>query len=197
MASKFQFDIKFKSSDMKKLQKFLSNETINVLKTEVSKAALKNALIFQAHIIQNIKSKKFKSNSNLTKILKGGDTPLIDTGDMISALEVELVDSFTSRVGFLSNSKTSHGGDLKRVVQLLHEGFQVKLTPAMKAHLAMKLKESGIASGVGLRAGSGGVIRVPPRPFLKHSFEDKLLRDTINQNWENAVKNTLKRMGAL
>lgn len=171
---------------------------MKILREEVDRATTRNALLVQDEIKQRILQKKYEPNSKITEILKGENFPLKDTADMIQAIEVEIRDSFTGFVGFLKNQKTSHGGDMKKVVDRLQEGFEVRITPKMRAFLFAKAREAGWEPEEGQEpTGSTGVIRVPPRPFLQEVFDDKKIIGIVNRNWENAVKMTLQRFKAL
>lgn len=189
-------EIKFGGKGLKDFERFLSKETMRVMTEEVGKATLKNALIMQAEIRRTILSKEFAPNTKLTQLLKGENFPLKDTGDMVSAIETELKDSFNAFVGFLKQSRSSHGGDLERVVGLLQEGFEFRVTAAQRAFLFAHMPESNRPDA---SSGPGGtsVVRVRARPFLQKTFESPTMRDKLNRNWEKAVKTALERMNAL
>ncbi len=189
--------IVFTGPGARDFEKFSNSKiTMEILKEEVGKATLRNALLLQDEIKQSILKKKFKKNAKVTQAIKGENFPLKDTGDMLSAVETELKDSFNAFVGFLENSKTSHGGNLKKVVPLLEKGFEVRITPAMRRFLFAKAAEGGGDAG-GPKKASSGVIRVPGRPFLQKAFKNKKNIRKMNRNWELAVRLALKRIKAL
>jgi len=191
------FEIKY-SGDFKKFEKFLdSKRHMKILETEVGQATAMNAALIQDEIIRRILTRNFKTkNSPLTIALKKSSTPLIDTSDMMKAIDVELKGSFTAFVGFLKNQKTSHGGNMNQVVPRLEKGFEVKITPQMKMWLYAKMRRAGIAPNP-VKTSSSGVLRIPPRPFITPVFESKAMARKLNRNWKEAVKRAYKQMGAL
>ena len=182
------------TGDVKKFQAFTSTKTMNVIGDEIKKATAKSVAMVLDKIEQGIKQKQFKSNSPLTQAIKGEDYPLKDTGDLLQILEYELKGQWEAFVGILRKGKTSHGGDLYRVVQLLEEGFEVRITPEMRKALFAKAG-GNIASGG--TSSSAGVLRIPPRPFLRSVFESKSVHNEIFRNWEQGIQKALRRMGAL
>lgn len=188
--------IKFRG-DTKRFEKFLKSEaTFKILEQEIGKATARNAALLQDAIVEKILSKRFKKkNSPLTKALKDSDTPLVNTGELAKAVEVELSGSFVAFVGFLRNQKMSNGGDLKKIVPLLEKGFEVKITKRMRKWLFLKMRELNIPEGP--RTSSGGVLRVPARPFISPIFRSRRMRTKLNANWKAAIERAFKRLGAL
>jgi len=190
-------EIKFSGKGLKDFEKFLSKQSMQILRDEIGKATLRNVLLMQAEIRRTILSKEFAPNTALTQAIKGENFPLKDTSDMVNGVETELRDSFNGFVGFLKASRSSHHGDLKRVVELLQEGFEFRITPAMRAFFFAKLRGGGGVDGAAHGGGGTGIVRVVGRPFLKRTFESPAMRDKLNTNWEKAVKTALERLNAL
>ncbi len=194
------FTITFKNT--KKFEKFLSPRHFKILEVEVRKATADNLILVQDSIIRRILSRGFgkKANSPLTLALKDTNVPLVDSGDMAKAIEVELQSSFTGTVGFLRDQKSSHGMKISTVVKGLEEGFTVKLTGPMRRLLFLKMRRAGIPEnppGVTSSRGKSSDLRIPPRPFITPVFNSKFTRAKIQKNWKDAVKRAYRKMGAL
>lgn len=174
-------DVKFKG-DWSKFQSFLNYSWKNDLIRAVNIATKKGALKILSDIRDRIHKKQYVENRPSTLAGKDGDTPLIDKGTMIKALEIQLGGDGKSfigkeisvyKVGFLKDQKTSDGrSTLFTVVPILHDGYTFK-------------------------SESGATFRVPPRPFLKNVFEDGGIHDLINMYWNDAIEKTLKKHGKL
>lgn len=183
---------------VREFKKFTNSRIfLSILKQEVQKATLKNLLLIQDAIQQNIRAKKFKKNAKITQLLKGKDFPLVDSADMLQAIEIEMKGSFEGFVGFLKNSKSSHGGLLKKVVPLLQEGFTIEVTATMRKFLFAKAAKMGARIKKAAETTGTGIIVVPARPFLKKVFESKSIINKVNDNWDLAVKITLQRLKAI
>jgi len=190
--------ITFKNT--KKFEQFLSKAHMEILRQEVHKATATNLGIVQDAIVRRIIQRGKKAdNSPLTLALKPHtDIPLMDTGQMKNAVEAELQDSFNGTVGFLKDQKTSHGMKMSVVVPGLEKGYTIKLTAAMRRALFAKMRAAGIAEQApGKKSTTGGVLRVPPRPFITPVFHSKHIKNKLQKNWKNAVREAYRRMGAL
>lgn len=188
------------SGDIKKFERFMSRRGMRLLEQEVGKATARNAALLQDAIIERIKTRRFKKKkSPLTLALSKSDIPLIDTTDMMRAVETELQGAFVAFVGFLKNQKTSHGAELRQIVPLLEKGFEVRLTAKMRRFLFLRMRQAGVAGpGGGPSQTSGdGVLRIPPRPFITPVFKSRRMQAKINTNWRDAVKRWAKMVGAL
>jgi hypothetical protein len=117
---------------------------------------------------------------------------------MVQAIEIELQDSFNGLVGFLKKSRSSHGGDLEKVVQKLQEGFEVKITPAMRRMFFAKLrKEQGKNFKPAFDGPSTGVIRVRGRPFIRNIFLSSRVQTQVNKHWYEGIERALRRLKAI
>jgi len=164
------------------------------LQKEIGKATLKNALTLQTLVRQGIASRKFIKNSDLTILLKGKNMPLVDTKEMINAIEINQKTPFTARVGFLTDSETSHGGPMINVARLLHDGGTITMTPRMRRFLFAKAKERGGGKRTKIKfKSSSGLIRIPPRPFMNIVFHDPAVQALMNKNWEMAVNGAIRK----
>ncbi len=191
------FTITFKNT--KKFEKFLSKAHMEILRQEVHKATATNLATVQDAIVRRIIRRGQTKNSPLTLALKPHtDIPLMNTGQMSRAIETHLQDSFNGTVGFLKDQKTSNGMKMSVVVPGLEKGYTIRLTPAMREALFVKMREVGLLKRVpGVRATTAGVLRVPPRPFITPVFESKRIRAKLQKEWKSAVRRAYTRMGAL
>ena len=189
--------ITFKNT--KKFEQFLSKAHMEILRQEVHKATATNLAIVQDAIVRRIIQRGKKAdNSPLTLALKNTNIPLMDTGQMKNAVEAELQDSFNGTVGFLKDQKTSHGMKMSVVVPGLEKGFTIKLTAAMRRALFAKMRKAGIAEPApGKRSTTLGELNVPGRPFITPVFHSKHIKNKLQKNWKNAVREAYRRMGAL
>lgn len=189
--------ITFKNT--KKFEKFLSPAHMKILREEVHKATATNLAVVQDAIVDRIMKRGRKTkNAPLTLALKDTKIPLMDTGQMAKAVEAELQDSFNGVVGFLKDQKSSHGLKMSVVVPGLEQGFTVRITPAMRRLLFLKMRQAGIAdSAPDKKSTRGAVLRIPPRPFITPVFNSRKIRAQLQKNWKLAVRRAYARMGAL
>lgn len=214
MAKKI-FDFKFKG-DIKLMDKFLNASRIQrTLEQEVRKAVIKNSLIVIREIGLTVREGKFVENRPLTLALSKGTKVLLKEKNMLDALSFKLKSSFESEVGYIKDSQTTGGvtgkaGSMLKVVELIHEGYVIKVTPKMVAAIMAALREKKTKKGnlkksskAGLKAfeatrkGGTKTWRVPPRKFMEETFKKPELAKMINQGWREALERTFKRLGAI
>lgn len=191
-----QNGVKLSGSGLKHFIKFIGKGGkfyTKILRDEVRKATRRNLLLVEDEIKQQILKKKHEPNSAVTEAIKGENFPLKDTGDMVQAISTEMKSAYSGFVGFLKDQKTSHGGDMEKVVEILQEGFELEITPAMRKFLFATSEDPGPKPAVG----TPGVIRVKGRPFVNDVFKDKKIIQMMNKNWEMAVASSLRRVKAI
>lgn len=200
------------SGDFQAYERFLKPGFIEKnMKREIRKATIKNALFLVKKIKQRIRKKRYTKNAPLTLALSKGTTPLLDEKNLVDAIGKQIISSFEAVVGFIAKAKTTGGQtgdsrDMKKVVLLLHEGYTIDVTPAMRAAIAIALRERSSRKGNKAlkqmdRAfkdspGAGkDKWRVPGRKFLSSVFRNRAIQAHIRKNWRLAVIAGFRRSG--
>lgn len=203
------YQVKFTwDSGMDKFLSFLAALEGNLGK--VSERAMKKATLMAMTEIQDrIRAGKYKKLAPLTSTLKSmegySQTPLIRTGALMRAITRDVLGPYTGVVGINKNAKGKRGRDpqtgkftaaeISNVALTLHEGARIKITDKMKKafmrRLKMAAKKAGGASMLRRRGSSKGIMRIPPRPFIKEVFEDgAFVAKLENLFWTELYKET-------
>lgn len=175
--------IKFVGDGHLKFKSLLKNFSKEMEK-QIGVATKQSALFLRKEIRTRIREKKYDENAPLTIALKGQDFALVDDSEMLQAMEINIISPFKAEVGFLKIKQTSHGGDLKKVLEVLHEGKVIEVTPKMRAFFAAK--------GLRLKE-STKFLTIKGRRFMGEPFEDKDVQKSIIARWENAVGGSIKK----
>lgn len=147
------------------------------------RAMKKATLAAMTEITDRIRAGKYKKLSPLTATLKNlegySDLPLIRTGALIRSISREVLSPYKGVVGVNKNARMRKRGgstDIGSIAVGLHEGMRIRVTDKMRRAFMRKLgaaaKKAGGASFLRRRGSSKGIIRIPPRPFIKAVFED-------------------------
>lgn len=205
------------TGDVEEFRKFTNGEAFNgVLQKHVRKALIKASLLLLKEIKQRIRDKKYEKNSTLTIRLMGGkkDVPLAKKLNLFRAMAYKLNGIWMSEVGFLSSAKSTGGAtgksiDIKKVVELMHSGYTINVTPKMLAAIFKSFDKMRTKKGRHTKnaretlaffqnKGGGGktIWRVPPRPFMTEVLNDPKVDLMIRQCWREALEGTFKEQGA-
>jgi len=214
MADGLQFRIE---GDMMLFKKFMTPSLMRgSLEREIRKATIRNSLLFIKTVARHVRDKPFEENAPLTLVLAGKKTtPLLKEKNMLDAMSFALRNSFESEVGFLKQSQSTGGVtgqtiEMKRLVELMHTGYTITVTPKMIAAIMASLRTQKTKKGrlkkrakdalsiFGGTEGGGGkrVFRVPPRPFIEDVVNDSDLINQMRKNWSEALERAFKRQGA-
>lgn len=184
------YGVKFKwNSEMDRFIAYLA--TLEGKLGSTSERAMKKAtLMALTEITERIRAGKYKKLAPLTATLKSmegySQTPLIRTGALMRAITRDVIGPYTGVVGINKNAKGKRGRDpvtgrftaaeISNIALTLHEGARIKITDKMKRgfmrRMKMAAKKAGGASLLRRRGSSKGIMRIPPRPFIKAVFED-------------------------
>jgi hypothetical protein len=165
-----------------------------------------NGLLAVKKLRENIAGGKggFEKNAVLTMAIKGSSVPLVDKGSsLFQAFTFELIDDAHIFVGVKKRDR------FYDVAAALHEGADVRVTPAMRALFDLLWKASGdpnVAARLTGRAAdlferfqdwkrlrsSTKAIHIPGRPFFQVLFEDADFQKSVRENWRKAVDSALK-----
>lgn len=163
------------------------------------RAMLRAVLLLRTEVIQYIDEEKHGvPNSPLTVLIKGSSRPLVDRGDLRQGITTEVEVSrgrVRGAVGVLRRrrQRRAKGGQARKLTNVaaaLHEGFVVRVTPAVRAAVFAELKKR---RGRGVRATAGGGARtwkVRGRPFIREPLEDA--KDRLVDILGDGVETTLK-----
>jgi len=160
------------------------------LHKQIEKGTKKSMQLVLKEIVQRIRDGKYQKLASTTLLLRSfdghGDTPLLRTGGLIRSIATDLTNEFEGEVGLLMKRK-GRGEDFSNIGELLHDGGSVRVTDAMKRAFIRKLG----ATGLTVRPGSGtGIIRIPPRPFIKDVFDDARVQKGIEDIYFDAIMGT-------
>lgn len=163
------------------------------LATTFKNAVVAEARVLEGEIKKTLTSQGQSSGEKFTPLqritlmirrLRGNASskPLIETGDLRREVDTKEI-SEGAFVGVPHGPVSFRGRQYSDIAKINEEGatFAVNVTPAMRALFFAALRESGVS----VRAPSGGtggsgspfqlgiwIVRIPPRPFLKPSFEE-------------------------
>jgi hypothetical protein len=171
-----------------------------VARKNIRKATALNGKIIEAAVRKVIQSGKLKANAPLTIAIKGSSKPLVDHGGLFQAVTSHVVDDFTVFVGVLRSSPAH------RLVEMLHEGVVISVTPAMRGMFFMLWRASigeidpnrltGRAAELWARmprdwkplATDTKKIVIPPRRFIKAGFRTAGIIALCRKNWKAALE---------
>ena len=179
-----------------------------VLSKHMARATELNGLIgarVQREVIQS--SRGMAANAALTVFIKGSSKPLVNHADLFGSITYEVVNEFTVFVGVLRQDE-----DGFNIALALHEGFQVRVTPAMRGmflYLWKVGKGEVPASKLTGRAAElwaarpgnwlplsedTEVITTPGRPWATIAFSDRGFKSKVAENWNMALEATFREL---
>ena len=187
------------SGDWRRLRVAINPAAFNQrLKKEVGRATLLNVKIVQKHIRATLQGIG-PANAPLTIEIKKSKKPLIDFGDLRKAIQGRRlkfnlgvagvnVQSASYNIGlFLHDGGTITVTDrMRNMFKLLFYVSQGRLDPSMLTGRARELYDRN--PGVSWRPINTGSIKIPGRPFVKQTLEDKSLLEKVRKNYLEAVK---------
>lgn len=196
--------------DIKNFEKFTNPGTFSAdIKRVIEKAMIRNSLFLIKRIKDNIRDNEFDSPSELTLALKNSNLPLLNQRNLWKAVDFKLLNSFTSEIGIISE-KGSTGSqvgkakseiNIKTLVELMEEGYEITVTDKMKKAIAIALSEDKTRSGSRKKSvGSlktGSTYTVPSRKVFTKVWEgDATVNRVLGQNWRRALESMWKARGA-
>ena len=212
------FEFKF-DGDIEEFTKFTDPKILDgTFEREIRKATIKNCLIILKAIKTAIRERKYLENAPLTIALAGGrkDIPLLKTKNLVDSLAHKLHSSFMAEVGLIKDKRSTGGASkspikLMKVVELMHTGYIIKVTPKMRRAIAAALTEktktgkltkkskrnmTALSLAGTFNTDKETVYKVPKRPLFSDVFESKLLNREIQRNWREALERVWKVQGA-
>lgn len=197
----------FKAIGIKRWLKALDPKAFTQnMRTNVRTATVLNGKIGEAYLRKMIQNSagKLKPNAPLTKQIKGSAKPLADQGLLFQAITSKVTDDFTVFVGVLRTSEAYN------LVETLHDGKVIKVTPAMRGMFFMLWKASigeidpskltGRAAELWKRKPGGWyplrddtvVVVLPSRPFIRLVFQNPQFKKLVKDNWTKALAASFK-----
>ena len=155
----------------------------------------------------------YKSNARLTVIIKGGSTPLMDTGEFAAAFGYRRKRWNDFHIGLMRSQ--IHGMDADYLAKILHDGASIPVTDAMRAMFKMlwmvsigetspdkltgraaeiwdKFQRHGDPDDVILPLDpSTKTIHIPGRPFMRDTFRDPRTRGFVQAQWTIALRRSM------
>lgn len=188
-----------------------------VLRRHVAKATERNGLVVERRVRKEIKRGVPPTNAALTISLKGGrGKPIVGTpgADMFNSV-THIVESWNTAIVGVKRT-TTRGGKEYNVAEIVHDGATVRVTQAMRTmfqvlawasekwraglpipHLEGRAAELWALSKKKIffpLKPSTSVIRIPTRPFIRYTFQDREVKRIVQANWEHAVNLAFKEM---
>jgi len=192
------------------VQSFLNFTDVDLhsaaIRREIKRATIKSSRFLIRQIKKTIRNKRFTPNSELTLALakRGGSKrstfPLRKFNNLVKALEFELKSAFESEVGLIKDTQTSGGvtgqtESMKKVAFLLHTGYTIDVTKAMRQAIVIELRKINdrrsrrILRSMEERTGKGkSSFRVPPRRFFTMTFKNPAVQRVVKNNWKVAIE---------
>jgi hypothetical protein len=191
----------FKIKGLKRWLKALNADDFDkVTRKNLRIATALNGKVGEALLRKAIQSgAKLKPNARLTKLIKRSKKPLVDQGLLFQSVTSVVHDDFTVFVGVL---RKSEGYNL---IETLHEGKEIKVTPEMRGMFFMLWRASigeidpskltGRAAELWKRMPGGWkplaadtvVIIIPSRPFIRIAFSNTQMIKQVRDNWKKAL----------
>lgn len=189
----------------KKFKKAIDPKELDkAMKRRMVQANKRIGKMVEARIRKTIAKGDFTPNAALTIAIKKSTKPLVDKGHtLFQAITSVAVDEHRVFVGVLKTD------DVYNIAFALHEGAQIPVTRKMRAMFYYlwqasegKIAPSALTGGAAelwernqtwfpLKA-STRVIVIPPRPFIKKTFENVAMKKKAQEIWAQAVKNAIK-----
>ncbi len=180
-----------------------------VLKKHMSRATELNGLVAAKAQREVIQAGGMAKNAPLTIFIKGSSKPLVDHSDLFGGITYEVINEFTVFAGVL---RTDEGFN---VAVALHEGYEEKVTPAMRGMFLYLWKVSqgvvpasylsGAAAEIWARrpgqywplSDETTVITTPPRPWVRLAFENPTFKHRVQENWDQALVATFRELSGV
>lgn len=146
------------------------------LRVETERAFKQIGLYMVGAMRRAIRSGVYAKNSPFTIAYKGSSKPLVDHGDLIRALAFEVVHADGRLVLFVGINRKARSRTNARVYDIalaLHEGFSLRVTPAMRRAVWAKLRQRRPKSKFrGDPSFTRLYYHIPPRPFIMGPVTD-------------------------
>lgn len=196
----------FKTKGLKRWLKALdSGEFDKVMRKNIRVATTLNGKVGEAFLRKTIQGGGLlKPNASLTKLIKGSQKPLVDNGLLFQSITSHVHDDFTVFIGVLRTSSSYN------LIETLHEGKLIKVTPEMRGMFFMLWRAStgeidpskltGRAAELWQRMPGGWlplradtvVVVIPSRPFIQIAFANRQLKKIVRDNWRKALAASFK-----
>lgn len=181
--------VEFDKKSISLMKKFslAAHGQLNVAVGKGTKLAAQYVL---AEVIKRIESRRYAPLAHRTRILRAfdgyGNIPLKRTGALVRSITREIKSETEAEIGLLvQRSAGPKGpGNFRNIGQIIHDGAVIKVTDAMRKAFARRMGAIERAAGGKFRrpaGGGSGVIRIPPRPFIKDVFEDPKVLERVTE----------------
>jgi len=204
------------TGDTVKFDKFLMSPKFRKnLERQMRRATTLNSLLVIKAMGRKIRDRGFEDNTDLTLTLTKGQIPLLKDKNMLDAMSYNLRNAFESEVGWLGGRESTGGVTgqtipMQKLVELVHDGYMITVTPKMVAAIMGALRNRKTKSGrltkkakgalkafEGTEGGGGrGQWKVVGRPFVEQVLTDPELIRTIRKNWADAIARAYLAQGA-
>lgn len=191
----------FKVKGLKRWLKALDAQHFDkVVRKNIRTATALNGKVGEALLRKTIQSGgKLKPNAPLTVAIKQSKKPLVDSGQLFQSITSQVHDDFTVFIGVLRASESFN------LVETLHEGREIKVTPEMRGLFFMLWRASngeidpsrltGRAAALWERKPGGWLplnadteaIVIPSRPFIRIAFANTQMIKLARENWKKAL----------
>jgi len=163
------------------------------LERNMATAGRRTGQEFQRRARAAIRGRQYAPNSPITALLKGSTAPLVADGDLFQSLTYKVVSPYNVRFGIMRDAV---GTERITLGELLHDGatIDVNANPRIRMAVMAKLRAKG-PRGVSLARGlgnSGGLWKIPGRPFITAIVESSSFDAVIEEHYAGAVRATFR-----
>jgi hypothetical protein len=201
--------IKIRFTGVKGLEKALNPKHLNkLLKQNMRKATRLNGKLGEAAQRKEIQQGVPPRNAPLTQAIKGGDKPLVHTSALFASITSRIIKDTVVFVGVLRTNARYN------IAVAVHEGATISVTPKMRGlFFALWQASSGAMDPNKLSprakelfeatqdwkplSSSTTAIIIPPREWVKRSFERPEVQAMAKANWEMALEHTFKQVAEM
>ena len=173
------------------------------LKKHIKPATIKVGQKVRAEMKRQVQQGSYQKNAALTRTLKGHGHPLNHTGNLRDSIAAKMLSSHRVFIGILKSdpqfkyAKTVHGYNsrgaalpvtkkMRNMFQLLEDVYLGKRPASILTGRPAELWARYKGPWSALHP-STTVIRVPARPFVKHTVMNKNLLKAVRKIWQDAI----------
>lgn len=165
-----------------------------LMKAELKAAYRRLGIYARALIRRRITAaQRYKENSLVTELLKGGTTPVLAKRKLYESIEFEVRDTAEGAVELVvyvkGSPKTSSG---RTIAEIVHDGAVIRVTPAMRAALFARLARKGVLGQLPPTGPAKEYWVIPPRPFIRDPMSSPVYRKRV----ESEIKAATERVFA-
>lgn len=174
------------TGDWEGVREIERDELRRAIRRGMARGVARGAVAIQARIKRNIARgrEEHAALHPFTIRQKGSERPLVDHGDLLNGVSVQVVSELVAFIG-VSRGERARGKELVSIAAVQEFGATIKVTPRMRAFLHAK--------GLHLKATTKAIV-IPPRPFVRPAWDEgqpevaEIFRDSVQAEIERLVR---------